>query len=76
MFFQQFPPYATNETGRPGAVGRRELGHGLASAVFEFSFEKNLALDFFFHIYHERGFSYGREIVPLFHVYGIEWQNS
>lgn len=24
----QFPPYATNETGRPGAVGRREFGHG------------------------------------------------
>ena len=24
----QFPPYATNETGRPGGVGRRELGHG------------------------------------------------
>ena len=24
----QFPPYATNETGRLGAVGRRELGHG------------------------------------------------
>lgn len=24
----EFPPYATNETGRPGAVGRRELGHG------------------------------------------------
>lgn len=24
----EFPPYATNETGRPGAIGRRELGHG------------------------------------------------
>ncbi len=24
----QFPPYATNETGRAGAFGRRELGHG------------------------------------------------
>ena len=30
IFFMslQFPPYATNETGRPGALGRRELGHG------------------------------------------------
>ncbi|KAL5008315.1 hypothetical protein ScPMuIL_013896 [Solemya velum] len=24
----KFPPYATNETGRPGSLGRRELGHG------------------------------------------------
>ena len=26
-YLLQFPPYATNETGRPGA-GRREMGHG------------------------------------------------
>ena len=25
----QFPPYATNDTGRPGMLGRRELGHGM-----------------------------------------------
>ncbi|XP_034939972.1 polyribonucleotide nucleotidyltransferase 1, mitochondrial [Chelonus insularis] len=24
----EFPPYATKETGRTGAVGRREMGHG------------------------------------------------
>ena len=24
----EFPPYATNEIGRAGAIGRRELGHG------------------------------------------------
>jgi polyribonucleotide nucleotidyltransferase len=24
----EFPPYATNEIGRVGPVGRRELGHG------------------------------------------------
>lgn len=24
----EFPPYATNETGRTGPVGRREMGHG------------------------------------------------
>ncbi len=24
----EFPPYATNETGRSGAYGRREMGHG------------------------------------------------
>ncbi|XP_065563660.1 polyribonucleotide nucleotidyltransferase 1, mitochondrial-like isoform X2 [Artemia franciscana] len=24
----EFPPYATNETGRAGAYGRREIGHG------------------------------------------------
>lgn len=24
----EFPPYATNETGRTGSYGRRELGHG------------------------------------------------
>ncbi|CAL8113864.1 unnamed protein product [Orchesella dallaii] len=24
----EFPPYATNETGRAGSYGRRELGHG------------------------------------------------
>lgn len=28
MLHYEFPPYATNETGRPGTVGRRELGHG------------------------------------------------
>nr|KAG5700715.1 hypothetical protein BaRGS_029080 [Batillaria attramentaria] len=28
MLHYEFPPYATNETGRPGAVGRREFGHG------------------------------------------------
>jgi len=28
-FVVQFPPYATNETGRPGMLGRRELGHGV-----------------------------------------------
>ncbi|CAE1303266.1 pnp [Acanthosepion pharaonis] len=28
MLHYEFPPYATNETGRPGSVGRRELGHG------------------------------------------------
>ncbi|XP_064600913.1 polyribonucleotide nucleotidyltransferase 1, mitochondrial-like [Liolophura sinensis] len=28
MLHYEFPPYATNETGRPGAIGRRELGHG------------------------------------------------
>jgi len=24
----EFPPYATNETGRGTGIGRRELGHG------------------------------------------------
>lgn len=24
----EFPPYATGETGRIGAIGRREMGHG------------------------------------------------
>ncbi|ELT99515.1 hypothetical protein CAPTEDRAFT_172563 [Capitella teleta] len=24
----EFPPYATNETGRSGSIGRREIGHG------------------------------------------------
>ena len=24
----EFPPYATNETGKAGVTGRRELGHG------------------------------------------------
>lgn len=24
----EFPPYATNEVGRVGPAGRRELGHG------------------------------------------------
>ena len=24
----EFPPYATNETGKTGFVGRREVGHG------------------------------------------------
>ncbi|XP_064622830.1 polyribonucleotide nucleotidyltransferase 1, mitochondrial-like isoform X2 [Lineus longissimus] len=28
MLHYEFPPYATNETGRPGGLGRRELGHG------------------------------------------------
>ncbi|CAH1791369.1 unnamed protein product, partial [Owenia fusiformis] len=28
MLHYEFPPYATNETGRPGGIGRRELGHG------------------------------------------------
>jgi len=28
MLHYEFPPYATNETGRPGVVGRREMGHG------------------------------------------------
>lgn len=29
MCFVQFPPYATNEIGRPGAaLARREIGHG------------------------------------------------
>jgi len=30
----QFPPYATNETGRPGMLGRRELGHGMYVTCF------------------------------------------
>ncbi|XP_041353446.1 polyribonucleotide nucleotidyltransferase 1, mitochondrial-like [Gigantopelta aegis] len=29
MLHYEFPPYATNETGRPGATNRRELGHGI-----------------------------------------------
>lgn len=28
MLHYEFPPYATNDTGRSGAVGRREMGHG------------------------------------------------
>ena len=28
MLHYEFPPYATNETGRLTAFGRRELGHG------------------------------------------------
>lgn len=24
----EFPPYATNETGHVGRIGRREMGHG------------------------------------------------
>ncbi|XP_050406310.2 polyribonucleotide nucleotidyltransferase 1, mitochondrial isoform X1 [Patella vulgata] len=28
MLHYEFPPYATNETGKPGGVGRREIGHG------------------------------------------------
>ncbi|EEC11716.1 polyribonucleotide nucleotidyltransferase, putative, partial [Ixodes scapularis] len=28
MLHYEFPPYATNETGRSGPTGRRELGHG------------------------------------------------
>lgn len=29
LCFIQFPPYATNEIGRPGAaLARREIGHG------------------------------------------------
>ncbi|XP_074648257.1 polyribonucleotide nucleotidyltransferase 1, mitochondrial-like [Tubulanus polymorphus] len=28
MLHYEFPPYATNETGRLGGMGRRELGHG------------------------------------------------
>lgn len=24
----EFPPFATNETGRVGSAGRREIGHG------------------------------------------------
>ncbi|XP_003743636.2 polyribonucleotide nucleotidyltransferase 1, mitochondrial [Galendromus occidentalis] len=28
MLHYEFPPYATNETGRSGRIGRRELGHG------------------------------------------------
>ncbi|XP_063958520.1 polyribonucleotide nucleotidyltransferase 1, mitochondrial-like [Lytechinus pictus] len=28
MLHYEFPPYATNETGRTGGINRRELGHG------------------------------------------------
>lgn len=28
MLHYEFPPYATNETGRTSAFGRREMGHG------------------------------------------------
>ena len=28
MLHYEFPPYATNETGRMSAYGRREMGHG------------------------------------------------
>ncbi|KAL8572557.1 hypothetical protein ACOMHN_040461 [Nucella lapillus] len=28
MLHYEFPPYAINEIGRPGRVGRREMGHG------------------------------------------------
>ncbi|XP_065321728.1 polyribonucleotide nucleotidyltransferase 1, mitochondrial-like isoform X2 [Gordionus sp. m RMFG-2023] len=28
MLHYEFPPYATNEVGRSGFIGRRELGHG------------------------------------------------
>ena len=31
----QFPPYGTNEVGRSGFIGRRELGHG-GSFVLQF----------------------------------------
>ena len=34
VFLLQFPPYATNETGRPGAIGRREFGHGQCRSWF------------------------------------------
>jgi hypothetical protein len=36
MLHYEFPPYATNEIGRPGAVGRREYGHGMFKLSFFF----------------------------------------
>lgn len=29
FFLFQFPPYATNETGKVAGLNRRELGHGV-----------------------------------------------
>ncbi|KAL3872887.1 hypothetical protein ACJMK2_036068 [Sinanodonta woodiana] len=46
MLHYEFPPYATNETGRPGA-GRRELGHG---ALAEKSLKPVIPHDFPFTI--------------------------
>ncbi|CAG7821066.1 unnamed protein product [Allacma fusca] len=43
----EFPPYATNETGRVGSFGRRELGHG---ALAEKSLRSVVPKDFPFTI--------------------------